>query len=120
MNTWRITALTIGLGLLAGSTCVPQVLAQTHLQPEAAGVFYTAKTAAVVETFDRQARQATGQQSHYAYGGHRVKDLGQLKPGDRVNTVQTVTMRDLATVRRLRTLKVGDPIDVTYTQGCGH
>jgi hypothetical protein len=166
----------VGLGASPKSA----VSQPAKVQPNVAGVFYTAEAAAVVESVDPQARQILlrlpDQSLVTLNAGPELRNLDQLKPGDQVlakyieaaavrlsnptgdhgapasaaasapattgeqihnvskvvavdqprNTlsfkdtndkVQTIVLHDPSTVAVLKTLRAGDPIDVTYTQG---
>lgn len=166
---------------LAGLAASPLSASQAaKVQPDLAGVFYTAEAAAVVETVDPQARQVLlrlpDQSLVTLNAGPELRNLDQLKPGDHVlakyieaaavrltnpkgdhgtpgstaaeapatageqihsvskvaavdeprhtlsftganNKVQTIVLHDPSTVAVLKTLKTGDPVEITYTEG---
>jgi hypothetical protein len=169
------------LGLAGlGASPLSAVSQAAKVQPDVAGVFYTAEAAAVVETVDRQARQVLlrlpDQSLVTLDAGPELQNLDQLKPGDHVlakyieaaavrltnpkgghgtpgsaaaeapatageqihsvskvvavdeprhtlsftdanNKVQTIVLHDPSTVAVLKTLKTGDPVEITYTEG---
>lgn len=174
-------ALVTALGLVGlGASPHPAVSQSAKVQPDVAGVLYTAEAAAVVESVDRQARQVLlrlpDQSLVTLNAGPELQNLDQLKPGDHVlakyieaaavrltnpkgdhgapapaagsapatageqvhdvskvvavdrprntlsfadtnNKVQTIVLHDPSTVAVLKTLKTGDPVEITYTEG---
>jgi hypothetical protein len=177
----RKLVLVAALGLIWLGASPPSAVSQpAKVQPDVAGIFYTAEAAAAVETVDPQTRQVLlrlpDQSLVTLKAGPEVQNLDQLKPGDHVlakyieaaavglsnakgdhgapasaasgapatageqvhdvskvvavdqrrNTlsftdtndkVQTIVLHDPSTVAVLKTLKTGDPVEVTYTEG---
>ena len=80
------------LGLAGlGASPLSAVQPGCEVQPDVAGVFYTAEAAAVVETVDRQARQVLlrlpDQSLVTLDAGPELQNLNQLKPGDHAREV---------------------------------
>lgn len=173
--------LVAALGLVGLGVSPHSAVGQpAKVEPDVAGVFYTAEAAAVVETVDRQSRQVLlrlpDQSLVTLTAGPGLRNLDQLKPGDHVlakyieaaavrltnpkgdngapvsaavrapatageqihdvskvmavdqprntlsftdgnNKVQTIVLHDPSTVAVLKTLKTGDPVEITYTEG---